>query len=190
MKDIIFEKVSKYADVDLPLPTRSTTSSAGYDFIVAEDVVLKPYEHITTKLRDGVALSDYWGFNRPLTLEEVALATKDLRARPQLISTGMKCKMPKNVYLQLNVRSSTPLKHWIILANSVGIIDADYYNNPDNEGEIFMQVINLAPFAIQLKRGDKIGQGIFHTYELTENDSANGERLGGFGSTDGNNSMS
>lgn len=183
MKGILFEKVSKYADIDLPLPTRSTEASAGYDFIVAEDVILKPYEHITTKLRDGVALADYWGFTNPLTLDEIAIATKDLRVRPQLVSTGIKCKMPKNVYLQLNVRSSTPLKHWIILANSVGIIDSDYYNNPDNEGEIFFQLINLAPFAIQLKRGDRIGQGIFHAYETIENDFATGERVGGFGST-------
>ena len=50
----------------------------------------------------------------------------------------MKCKIPDGYYLELSVRSSTPLKHWIILANGVGIIDADYYNNPSNEGEIFL----------------------------------------------------
>lgn len=59
----------------------------------------------------------------------------------------------------------------------------DYFNNPDNEGEIFFQLINLSPFAIQLKRGDKIGQGIIKTYEVVDDDRADGERLGGFGST-------
>lgn len=59
----------------------------------------------------------------------------------------------------------------------------DYCDNPDNEGEIFFQVINLAPFAIQLKRGDRIGQGIIKTYGVTDDDNAVGERKGGFGST-------
>ena len=63
------------------------------------------------------------------------------------------------------------------------IIDSDYYNNPDNEGHIFFQLINLSPFAIELKRGDKIGQGIFHHYLATDDDNADGEREGGFGST-------
>lgn len=69
------------------------------------------------------------------------------------------------------------------MANSVGIIDADYYNNPDNEGEIFFQLINLSPVKIELKRGDIIGQGIIKQYLTTEDDMAAGERIGGFGST-------
>lgn len=63
------------------------------------------------------------------------------------------------------------------------IIDGDYYNNPDNEGEIFFQVINMGAFPIQLKRGDIIGQGIIKKYEITDDDVAGGERTGGFGST-------
>jgi dUTP pyrophosphatase len=69
------------------------------------------------------------------------------------------------------------------MANSIGIIDADYCNNPDNEGEIFFQMINLSPFPIQLKKGDKIGQGIIKPYEKVRNDNAEGSRQGGFGST-------
>ena len=63
------------------------------------------------------------------------------------------------------------------------VIDTDYVDNPDNEGEIFLQLINLTPFAIQLKRGDKIGQGIFLKYETIEDDEARAKRTGGFGST-------
>ena len=63
------------------------------------------------------------------------------------------------------------------------IIDADYYNNPDNEGEIFFQLINLSPYNIILKKGEKIGQGIIKPYLTTEDDTATGDRLGGFGST-------
>lgn len=63
------------------------------------------------------------------------------------------------------------------------IIDADYADNPDNEGAIYFQVINLSPFPIKLKKGDIIGQGIIHKYEVTDDDAATGERVGGFGST-------
>jgi len=91
--------------------------------------------------------------------------------------------MPEDMYLELSVRSSCPLKHWLILANGVGIIDADYYNNPDNEGHIFFQIINLSPFDIVLHKGDTIGQGVFHKYYTVDDDAAEGERTGGFGST-------
>ena len=63
------------------------------------------------------------------------------------------------------------------------IIDADYYNNPDNEGEIFFQMINLSPYDIQLHKGDIIGQGIIKPYLTIEDDNAFGQRMGGFGST-------
>lgn len=182
-----FEKVAKFADVDLPLPTRATANSAGYDFVVAEDVVIPPYDFLNTKIQDSLFSNgrheDFYGFINPLTLDEMAAATKELKAKVTLVSTGMKCYLNPGQYLELSVRSSTPLKHWLICGNSVGIIDADYCDNPDNEGEIFFQLINLSPFAIQLKRGDKIGQGIIKSYGVTDDDTASGERVGGFGST-------
>lgn len=95
--------------------------------------------------------------NKPMTLEDVAKFTKETKCKPTLVSTGVKCKLDRRQYLELSVRSSTPLKYWLILANGVGIIDRDYYNNSDNEGEIFLQLINLSPFDIQLKKGEKIG---------------------------------
>lgn len=182
-----FQKVSRFADIDLPLPTRATADSAGYDFVVAEDIVIPPYDFLRTKIQDDLfekeRHEDFYGFIDPLTLDDMASITKALKAKIPLISTGMKCHLERGQYLELSVRSSTPLKHWLIMGNSVGIIDADYCDNPDNEGEIFFQLINLSPFAIQLKRGDKIGQGIIKTYGVTDDDSATGERLGGFGST-------
>ena len=111
--------------------------------------------------------------------------TKEFNYKPTLVSTGMKCKLDPGTFLQLSVRSSSPLKYWLMLANGVGIIDADYYNNPDNEGEIFLQIYNLSPFNIQIKKGDAIGQGIILPYTVVEDDVAMGERLGGFGSTNG-----
>lgn len=182
-----FEKVSRFNDTDLPLPTRATANSAGYDFVVAEDVVLPPMSFLTSKIQDHVFEEDkdldFYSFTNPFTLDEMAELTKSLKSKVTLVSTGMKCHLNPGQYLELSVRSSTPLKHWIICGNSVGIIDADYCDNPDNEEEIFFQLINLSPFAIKLNRGDKIGQGIIKTYGITDNDSATGERLGGFGST-------
>jgi dUTP pyrophosphatase len=118
-----------------------------------------------------------------MDLTEMAALTKSKKAKPTLVSTGVKCQLNPDCYLELSVRSSTPLKYWLILANSVGIIDSDYYNNPDNEGEIFLQLINLSPYNIQLHKGDVIGQGIIKKYEITDDDNATGNRLGGFGST-------
>ena len=113
----------------------------------------------------------------------MAELTKQADFRPTLVSTGMKCRIPKGYYLELSVRSSTPLKHWIMLANGVGIIDADYYNNQSNEGEIFLQLVNFSPFNIMIKKGEAIGQGIIKPYCTVEHDIHGGERVGGFGST-------
>lgn len=187
--NVDFEKVSKYNDTELPIPSRATADSAGYDLYVAEDTVVPPYQFFMTKIQDKVFETkrhpdgDYYGFINPLTLDEMAALTKELKAKIPLVPTGMKCKLQPGQYLEISARSSIPLKHWLIVGNAIGIIDADYYNNPDNEGHIYFQIINLSPFAILLKKGDKIGQGIIHTYGVTDTDNACGERTGGFGST-------
>ncbi len=172
---IKFEKVSKYPDAIIP--TRSTAGSAGYDFTVAEDIVIPSYSENMYKMNQ-LSQTDH-----PYTLSEMANFTKELKTKPTLVPTGIKCSLDPDTYLELSVRSSTPLKHWLILANGVGIIDSDYYNNPDNEGHIYFQVINFSPCYIQLHKGDKIGQGIIKQYLTTVDDNASGQRLGGFGST-------
>ena len=182
-----FEKVSRFADVDINLPQRKTADSAGYDFEVAEDVIIPSYHTLMRFMKD--IASPYIAYEngdiqaRVIDLETMSNHTKLFNIKPTLVSTGMKCKLDPSTYLELSVRSSCPLKYWLILGNSVGIIDADYYNNPDNEGEIFFQMINLSPYDIQLKKGDIIGQGIIKAYLTTEDDNASGERMGGFGST-------
>lgn len=187
---INFEFVNGYEDCGLALPVRKTAQSAGYDFQVAEDTLVPPYGTLHDDIYVDAIANDYiirdsqgWDHKVPLTLDEVAALTKAASARPTLVPTGVKCQLNPQTYLELSVRSSCPLKHWIILANGVGIIDADYYNNPDNEGHIYFQVINLSPVPIILKKGDVIGQGIIKPYFKTDDDSASGDRLGGFGST-------
>lgn len=164
-----FEKISKYENTDINLPSRKTEFSAGYDFEVAEDIIIPSYFDCVERLKIENA-------NELLTLEQMANLTKVSKAKPTLVPTGIKCSLDKNTYLELSVRSSCPLKYWLVLANSVGIIDADYYNNPDNEGHIYFQMINLNPYDIQLKKGDIIGQGIIKPYLVTDDDTASGKR--------------
>ena len=177
---IKFETVSRFENSDYYLiPTRKTEASAGYDMYVAEEIVVPSWADLFTKMENAYA----YDLMTARSLEEMANITKELKCKPTLVSTGVKCQLEPDTYLELSVRSSTPLKYWLVLANSVGIIDADYYNNEDNEGEIFLQLINLSPFPIVLKPGDCIGQGIIKRYEKTTEDCATGTRKGGFGST-------
>lgn len=174
-----FEKVSRYADKEITMPVRKTTQSAGYDLVAAEDYIIPSMYNLVAEAGSLWNIAD----DEYVTLQQMNEFTKKTGYRPTLVSTGMKCKLDPGTYLQLSVRSSSPLKYWLCLANGVGIIDADYYNNPDNEGEIFLQIYNLSPFNIQIQEGEAIGQGIIIPYGVTEDDIACGERIGGFGST-------
>ena len=102
---------------------------------------------------------------------------------PTLISTGIKAYMQEDEMLCIYNRSSNPKKKGLILANSVGIIDKDYYGNPDNDGHIMFAFYNIKEEDILIKKGECIGQGIFEKYLLTDDDEASGDRMGGFGST-------
>lgn len=175
----IFEKVSKYADVDIAMPVRKTADSAGYDMVAAQDYVIPSLWQLAPEVKKLWEVDD----DEYVTMEQMAQFTKATNFKPVLVSTGMKCKLDPGTFLQLSVRSSSPLKHWVMMANSIGIIDADYYNNVDNEGEIFFQIYNLSPFNIQIKKGEAIGQGVILPYGVTEDDAASGTRTGGFGST-------
>ena len=169
-----FELISKYIGQEDLLPKRATSGSAGYDFTVAEDIVIPSNTNITNLP---------YPYETPASFNEMAKFTKMHKCKPTLVPTGVKAYMPAGIFLQISVRSSCPLKSWLILANGVGIIDADYYNNPDNEGHIFFQIINLSPADIILHKGDKIGQGIFLPYLQTKDDKVADMRIGGFGST-------
>ncbi len=103
--------------------------------------------------------------------------------KPTLIKTGLKAYMEDDEMLLLYNRSSNPGKKGLILANSVGVIDKDYYGNPDNDGHIMFAFYNIKTEDITIQKGDVIGQAIFQKYEITDNDSAEGKRMGGFGST-------
>lgn len=105
------------------------------------------------------------------------------------IPLGIKAYMNADEYLSIYVRSSIGFKHNIRLCNQVGIIDSDYYNNPDNEGHIFIAIHNHGDQVFTLKKQMAIVQGIFNKYLVTDDDLVLNERVGGLGSTtkeDGN----
>ena len=102
---------------------------------------------------------------------------------PTLIKTGIKAYMQDDEMLCLYNRSSNPKKKGLVMANSVGIIDKDYYGNPDNDGHIMFAFYNFKDTDTEIKKGECIGQGIFQKYLIADEDNAEGERQGGFGST-------
>ena len=117
-------------------------------------------------------------------IEDIEIPPYKLGDNPVLVPTGVKVYMPERDFLMLVNRSSNPKKKKLVIPNSIGIIDADYVDNPDNEGEMFFSFYNLSNEPVILKKGEKMGQGIFAYFHVTDNDNADGERLGGFGSTD------
>ena len=103
--------------------------------------------------------------------------------KPTLVKTGIKAYMESDEVLILANRSSNPGKKGLILANSIGVVDSDYYENPDNDGHIMNAFFKFKEEDVEIKKGERIGQAIFQKYLVTDNDIAQGERTGGFGST-------
>lgn len=100
-----------------------------------------------------------------------------------MIPTGIKAQFPEDEMLLLFNRSSNPKKKGLIILNDVGVVDSDYYNNTDNEGEMAFVFYNMLEEDVTLLAGEKLGQGVFVKYAKTDDDMAEGERIGGFGST-------
>lgn len=116
------------------LPYRSSSYTAGYDFVLINDVNMKPGEIVK-------------------------------------IPTGIKAKFEMDEVLFLIVRSGTGFKYNIRLVNQVGVIDADYYGNPDNEGHIYVKLQNESDKELSFKKGDRLVQGIFMKYLTTDSDN-------------------
>ena len=103
----------------------------------------------------------------------------------QVVPTGIKAYMQDGEYLGMHIRSSMAVKKRIMLVNNVGIIDADYYNNADNEGHIMLALLNTGSEPLTLPKGECVAQGIFYNYLVADGDadSEKAVRGGGFGST-------
>ncbi|MGL4643774.1 MAG: dUTP diphosphatase [Vagococcus fluvialis] len=167
-----FEKVSTFEDINLP--ERATKHAAGYDFEAANDLV------IPSIFKSGIATALKVALNK-----EEALLDEELlkQVKPTLVGTGVKAYMGEDEFLQLCNRSSNPLKNFLLLGNGVGIIDSDYYNNENNEGHIMFQFINFGLKDLTIKKGERIGQGIFLPFLKADGDESEKTRTGGFGSS-------
>lgn len=114
---------------------------------------------------------------------KVAETTKIEPGEIVLVPTGVKAYMQPGEVLYLYDRSSNPRKKGLVLINSVGVIDGDYYGNPNNEGHIFAQMQNITQEPVTLEIGERIVQAVFAPYLVADGDQAEGVRSGGFGST-------
>lgn len=151
------------------LPVRSTKNSAGYDFFAVEEVEIPSFWRGMFDFVRSTWQRDYKWDNSLV--------------KPTLIGTGIKAYMGEDEFLALYNRSSNPMKNFLLLGNGVGVADSDYYGNPDNDGHIMFQFINFGFTTKVIKAGDRIGQGVFQPFLKADNDEAEGERTGGFGST-------
>lgn len=140
-----FEIVTGFEET-AKLPKRGTAASAGYDFVAAEGVVIKPGE-------------------------------------TKFVSTGIKAKFPSDEALLMYNRSSMPTKRGLFMALGTGVVDSDYYNNADNEGHIKGVFTNIGDELAVIMPGERIMQGVFQKFGITDDDGAVGLREGGFGST-------
>ena len=129
----------------IPLPTRATAGSAGYDFICPADITLQPGEAVT-------------------------------------IPTGIRCEMQPGWVLMIFPRSGLGFKHQVRLANTVGVIDSDYFHAA-NEGHIMVRIVIGGDHAVSIAKGERFCQGVFLPHGLAEEDEVLADREGGFGST-------
>ncbi len=115
-------------------------------------------------------------------------AAEDVSLEPgrvTLVPTGLKAYMQPNEYLGIHIRSGFSIRNRVSCINDEGIIDADYYSNADNEGQIFVALINLGENLVYIKKGTRIAQGIFYRYLTVDGDAVGigAARSGGMGST-------
>lgn len=108
----------------------------------------------------------------------------DLPAKSSIkIPTLLKVCMEDDEVVLIDVRSSLGFKHNVRLNNTIAVIDRDYYNCEANEGHIFIKLYNPNDYDIHFTEGERIAQAIFVKYLTTDDDNADTERNGGFGST-------
>ncbi|GAA6113887.1 dUTP diphosphatase [Apilactobacillus apinorum] len=172
-----FEVVSKYKNDGINLPYRSTKQAAGYDIEASSDFVLPSIWKLGF-------LKVLWALKHQQDVSEEDMQKAKDVLRPLLVPTGIKAYMQPDEMLVIANRSSGPLKRGMVLPNGIGIVDADYYNNESNEGELFVQMTNFGLLDRKIKKGDRIAQGIFVPFLTTDDDANKGTtRIGGFGSS-------
>ena len=100
-----------------------------------------------------------------------------------VIATDIKAYMQEDEALFIYLRSSMGIKKSLRLSNGVGIVDMDYYNNVDNEGNIHIAITNDSDETIIIEKGERIAQGVFKKFLISDNCNSDNERIGGIGSS-------
>jgi len=157
--------------------------------LVKEDDIEKLYDNIKLPKR-GSKYSAGYDIYSPMSFmlsasNNVLPSMFSWSQKPIVIPLGIKAQMPGDMFLTVVPRSGVGFKSGTYLANTIGIIDSDYYNNEKNEGHIMVKLVPGFD-SLTVAAGDRIVQGIFTKYYITDDDEANETRNGGFGST-GNN---
>lgn len=187
--EVIFENdepVKAYPDAQLP--EYQTKHSAGADFFCAEEVEIPSIWKAVFQVVAEWGSHAIRGIGKAVTgksFDEDVRDSLNKKFSPTIVHTGIKAFMEDDEALDLYNRSSNPKKLGLVLANGVGLVDADYYNNENNDGEIMFAFYNFKPWSVTIKVGDRIGQGVFIKYlrpsvGLRIKDE---ERKGGLGST-------
>ena len=132
--------------------------------------------HIPVRKTKGAAAYDVEA------AEDIIIPAYKPGIKPTLIPTGLKAYCQEDEWYMLANRSSGPKKGFV-MANSIGIVDSDYYGNESNDGHIFVQCINIKDEEVVIKKGERIAQAYFQKYLITDDDIAGEKRTGGFGST-------
>lgn len=167
MRNRGFEICKGFEDKDITLPIRKTKSSVAYDIEAAEDTVIPSIWKVV-----------FANVGKFLKRE------KDFETfKPTLVKTGIKAYFNEDEALFLATKSSYPGKKGLLLANSIGVIESDYYENQDNDGHLLFAYYNLFPVDITIKKHEPAGQAFFQKFLVTDDDNATGIRTGGFGST-------
>ena len=102
----------------------------------------------------------------------------------KMIPTGLKVIMPSDEALFVYPRSSLGIKKGLVMSNAVGVVDSDYYNNPNNEGHLMIPLLNFSKEVVTILKSERVAQGVFHKFLLTDDDHVTDIRTGGFGSSD------
>lgn len=163
-----FEICKGFENSEINMPIRKTKNSVGYDIEAAEDTIIP-----------SIWKTVFSNFQKFLKGNHEYDTIK-----PTLVKTGIKAYFGEDEALFLANRSSHPGKKGLVLANSIGVIESDYYGNPDNDGHIMFAYYNFYPVDTTIKKHDPVGQAFFQKFLITDDDKAEGKRMGGFGSTD------
>lgn len=167
MRNRGFEICKGYEDKGLNLPIRQSKHAVAYDLEAPEDIIIP-----------SMWKNIFENAKRFMTGNHEYLDIK-----PTKIATGIKAYFGEDEVMIIANRSSGPSKFGLVLANSLGIFECDYYNNPDNDGNIIFQYYNFFPTDLEIKKGDRIGQAYFQNFLIADNDETAGVRMGGIGST-------